>query len=135
MAIALSKPQDFVSFFDIKERILRNKKDFFVRYCQILPNLFPIYRFPWRSIHKERKTQSHTSLYATESLLHMSLYYFLKKSGILMDCSFTLLVGVLGVSNDGAVPPTGLLGAAVVSLPVLDPVPKSSLGEPCVAVP
>ena len=33
--------------------------------------------------------------------------YFLKKSGILIDCSFTLLEGVLGCSV-GIVPPCGL---------------------------
>lgn len=76
-----------------------------------------------------KKTQSHTSLHVTESLSHKSLYYFLKKSGILMDCSFTLLVGVLGVSNVGAVPPTGLLVVAVVPLPALGAAPKSSLEE------
>ena len=54
--------------------------------------------------------------------------YFLKKSGILMDCSFTLLVGVLGVSKDGAVPPTGRLGIAEAP-PFAEVMPKSSLGE------
>ena len=55
--------------------------------------------------------------------------YFLKKSGILIDCSFTLLVGVLGVSKVGVVPPTGLLGADVVPPPCVGAAPKSNLGE------
>ena len=46
-----------------------------------------------------------------DSFIHSILYsnmnsYFLKKSGILIDCSFTRLVGVLGVSMEGDVPPT-----------------------------
>jgi len=45
-----------------------------------------------------------------------------------MDCSFTLLVGVLGVSKDGAVPPTGRLGIAEAP-PFAEVMPKSSLGE------
>ena len=59
--------------------------------------------------------------------------YLLKKSGILMDCSFTLLVGVFGVSSVGTVPPAGFLVPAVVP-PFLDgAMPRSSLAEPVCA--
>ena len=57
----------------------------------------------------------------------IQINYFLKKSGILIDCSFTLLVGVLGVSRDGVVPPTVLLGV-VPAAPVLEAIPISSCG-------
>ena len=56
--------------------------------------------------------------------------YFLKKSGILIDCSFTLLVGVLGVSSVGVVPPTGLLTVGPFELSFAA-VPKSILGAVC----
>lgn len=50
-----------------------------------------------------------------------------------MDCSFTLLVGVFGVSNVGAVPPTGLL--VVVPAPFLgDAIPRSNPAEDAVLV-
>ena len=55
----------------------------------------------------------------------MLIFYFLKKSGILMDCSFTLLVGVLGVSSEGVVPPIGRFSP----LPLLvGTAPASDLG-------
>ena len=49
---------------------------------------------------------------AFENHMNMSACpaYFLKKSGILMDCSFTLLEGVLGCCMVGMVPPCGLSG-------------------------
>ena len=46
----------------------------------------------------------------------------------LIDCSFTLLAGVLGVSNVGVVPTIGLL-AVVQAFSLCVVVPKSSLGE------
>lgn len=62
--------------------------------------------------------------YARIFCIHMiSRYYFLKKSGILIDCSFTLLVGVLGVSREGDVPPTGRLGIAVAPPALGAPIP------------
>ena len=48
-----------------------------------------------------------------------------------MDCSFTLLTGVLGVSRVGAVPPTGRLGIAAAPLLFGAAIPKSNLGETC----
>ena len=65
------------------------------------------------------------------NIMHLACYYyyFLKKSGILIDCSFTLLVGVLGVSKDGVVPPTGRFAALVVPPPFVGAMPKSILGD------
>ena len=55
--------------------------------------------------------------------------YFLKKSGILIDCSFTLDEGTFGVSNVGAVPPTVLLGIAAPAPFTAEAPPRSTLGE------
>ena len=69
-----------------------------------------------------------------DSFIHSILYsnmnsYFLKKSGILIDCSFTRLVGVLGVSMEGDVPPTVLLGTSGSSTVLFtDPILISSFG-------
>lgn len=55
--------------------------------------------------------------------------YFLKKSGILIDCSFTLLVGVLGTSRVGEVPPAGFLGIGPpAAFPFGEIIPISSCG-------
>ena len=72
-----------------------------------------------------------------DSFIHSILYsnmnsYFLKKSGILIDCSFTRLVGVLGVSMEGDVPPTVLLGTSGSSTVLFtDPILISSFGAAC----
>ena len=72
-----------------------------------------------------------------DSFIHSILYsnmnsYFLKKSGILIDCSFTRLVGVLGVSMEGDVPPTVLLGTSGYSTVLFtDPILISSFGAAC----
>ena len=72
-----------------------------------------------------------------DSFIHSILYsnmnsYFLKKSGILIDCSFTRLVGVLGVSMEGDVPPTVLLGTSGSSTVLFtDPILISSYGAAC----
>ena len=73
-------------------------------------------------VHKKKKKKR---VPRTELLCH--LIYFLKKSGILIDCSFTFAVGVLGVSNVGTVPPTGLLGTCVVPPPIVGAAPISTL--------
>ena len=59
----------------------------------------------------------------------------MKKSGILIDCSFTFGVGVFGVSKDGIVPPvTGLLcvDTGVVGTDGLGvTIPRSNDGAAC----
>ena len=60
--------------------------------------------------------------------LNANAYYFLKKSGILIDCSFTVAFGALGVSRVGVVPPTDLLGICVVPPPCVGAAPKSIFG-------
>ena len=42
--------------------------------------------------------------FPTKSSTYFAFSYFFKNVGILIDCSFTELTGVLGVYNDGAVP-------------------------------
>ena len=78
-----------------------------------------------------KKTQIKTICVFFTEPYNNTYLYFLKKSGILIDCYFTLLVGVLGVSSDGVVPPTGLLGtvAPVPTVPVLGVTPISALGD------
>lgn len=88
----------------------------FDRYCRIVRE------------GKEKRPPGRWSFVFTFTRFDTDMYYFLKKSGIFIDCSFTLLVGVLGASNDGLVPPTGLLGAAVVPPPFVGAMPRSSLG-------
>lgn len=58
--------------------------------------------------------------------------YLLKKSGILMDCSFTFGDGVFGVSSVGAgCGAADLLGTAVVAPPLDGAIPRSSFGGCC----
>ena len=65
---------------------------------------------------------------------HTKPVYFLKKSGILIDCSFTLLVGVLGTSSVGDVPPAGFLGIAPpAAFPFGEIIPMSICGA-CAAL-
>jgi hypothetical protein len=62
-------------------------------------------RFPANSSTKftQKKTRHKRRVFAIA-------YYFFKNVGILIDCSFTWLTGVLGVCNVGAVP--AVLGCA-----------------------
>ncbi len=59
-----------------------------------------IISFDKRGAHAKKGTAARQFLFY---LIHLSVY-FLKKSGILIVCSFTLLDGVLGCSV-GMVPP------------------------------
>ena len=75
-----------------------------------------------KDFEKDRKKKTVHDAQSSETIL---IFYFLKKSGILMDCSFTLLVGVLGVSSEGVVPPIGRFSP----LPLLvGTAPASDLG-------
>ena len=64
------------------------------------------------------------------------IFYLLKKSGILIDCSFTFGDGVFGMSSDDACCGAAavLLGTAVVPPFLVGAMPKSSFGG-CGAAP
>ena len=83
----------------------------------------------WTLARRYHKNPAHRSCTGIHNKIDIR-YYFLKKSGILIDCSFTLLVGVLGVSSVGVVPPTGLLTAGPFELSFAA-APKSILGAVC----